>query len=189
MNVNVGAEWDTWFVPGLTVTGRVIYTSGQFVNAANTLSIPEWTRLDLGARYTFTSPWNGKPIMVRFAVENVFNRLLLELLLRLRRCRVGGSPAHIPGVEHVQLLSAPNCERAHRILKRTGTPSGCIFRRPAARPRRRRERLRPPDHLERLAVERGEPELVTMRLDITRPLRSRLNATARCHDRSRASAG
>jgi iron complex outermembrane receptor protein len=73
VNVNVGAEWDTWFAPGMTVSGRFIYTSSQFINAANTLSIPEWTRLDLGARYTFTSPWNGKPITVRFAVENVFN--------------------------------------------------------------------------------------------------------------------
>jgi iron complex outermembrane recepter protein len=73
VNLNIGAEWDTWFVPGMTVSGRFIYTGGQFINAANTLSIPEWTRLDLGARYTFTSPWNGKPITVRFAVENVFN--------------------------------------------------------------------------------------------------------------------
>jgi iron complex outermembrane receptor protein len=73
VNLNVGAEWDTWFAPGLTMSGRVIYTSDQFINAANTLSIPEWTRLDLGARYTLTSPWNGKPIVIRFNVENVFN--------------------------------------------------------------------------------------------------------------------
>jgi iron complex outermembrane receptor protein len=74
VNLNVGAEWDTWFVPGLTVHGRVIYTSDQYINAANTLSIPEWTRLDLGARYTLTSPWNGKPTVIRFAVENVFDK-------------------------------------------------------------------------------------------------------------------
>jgi iron complex outermembrane receptor protein len=74
VNLNIGAEWDTWFAPGLTVSGRLIYTSSQFINAANTLSIPEWTRFDVGARYTFTSPWNGKPITVRFAVENVFNK-------------------------------------------------------------------------------------------------------------------
>ena len=74
VNLNVGAEWDTWFVPGLTFSGRVIYTSDQFINSANTLFIPDWTRLDLGARYTFTAPWNGKPVTVRFAVENVFNK-------------------------------------------------------------------------------------------------------------------
>ena len=55
------------------MSGRVIYTSDQFINAANTQSIPDWTRLDLGARYTFAAPWNGKPVTVRFAVENVLN--------------------------------------------------------------------------------------------------------------------
>jgi iron complex outermembrane receptor protein len=74
VNLNMGAEWDTPFIPGLTVNGRVIYTSSQFVNAANTLSIPEWTRFDVGTRYTFASPWNGKPVTVRFAVENVLNK-------------------------------------------------------------------------------------------------------------------
>ncbi|MDU0958099.1 MAG: TonB-dependent receptor, partial [Bradyrhizobium sp.] len=72
--VNLGAEWDTPFVRDLTLTGRVIYTSAQYVNQANTLSLPDWTRVDLGARYTFTSPWNGKPIVVRASVENVFNK-------------------------------------------------------------------------------------------------------------------
>jgi iron complex outermembrane receptor protein len=74
VNLNMGAEWDTWFIPGFTVSGRVIYTSDQFLNAANTQSIPDWTRLDLGARYTFSAPWNGKPIVVRFNVENVLNK-------------------------------------------------------------------------------------------------------------------
>lgn len=74
VNLNMGAEWDTPFIPGFTVNGRVIYTSDQFVNAANTLSIPDWTRVDLGARYTFASPWNGKPIVVRLNVENVLNK-------------------------------------------------------------------------------------------------------------------
>ena len=70
----MGAEWDTPFIPGFTVNGRVIYTSDQFVNSPNTLSIPDWTRVDLGARYTFASPWNGKPIVVRLNVENVLNK-------------------------------------------------------------------------------------------------------------------
>jgi iron complex outermembrane receptor protein len=74
VTANIGAEWDTPFVRGLTVTGRVIYTGAQYVNVANTLSIPDWTRVDLGARYTFISPWNGKPIVVRGMVENVANQ-------------------------------------------------------------------------------------------------------------------
>jgi iron complex outermembrane recepter protein len=74
VNLNVGAEWDTPFIPGFTVNGRVIYTGDQYINAANTQSIPDWVRVDLGARYTFVGPWNGKPVTVRFAVENVFNK-------------------------------------------------------------------------------------------------------------------
>ncbi len=74
VSANVGAEWDTWFVPGLTFTGRVIYTGSQYYDAANLISLPEWTRVDIGARYTFLSPWNGKPIVVRANIENVGNR-------------------------------------------------------------------------------------------------------------------
>lgn len=73
VNVNFGGEWDTPFVRDLTLTGRVIYTSESFANQTNTQVLPAWTRVDLGARYTFASPWNGKPIVVRANVENVFN--------------------------------------------------------------------------------------------------------------------
>lgn len=72
--VNLGAEWDTPFVRNLTLTGRVIYTGAEYVDAPNKLSIPDWTRVDIGARYTVTSPWNGKPIVVRASVENLFNK-------------------------------------------------------------------------------------------------------------------
>jgi iron complex outermembrane receptor protein len=73
VNVNMGAEWDTPFLRGLTLTGRVIYTSESYANDANTQELPAWTRVDLGARYSFLSPWNGKPIVIRANVENVFN--------------------------------------------------------------------------------------------------------------------
>ena len=73
-NANIGAEWDTPFLHDLTLTGRVIYTSSQYVDVANLVTLPEWTRVDLGARYTFISPWNGKPIVVRANIENLFNK-------------------------------------------------------------------------------------------------------------------
>lgn len=71
-SINIGAEWDTP-IRDLSLNGRVIYTGQQFVNPANTLKIPEWTRFDIGARYVVTSPWNGKPIILRANVENLFN--------------------------------------------------------------------------------------------------------------------
>jgi iron complex outermembrane receptor protein len=68
---NANVEWDTGFVPGLTLTGRLVYTGSQKVNVANTLEIPDWTRLDLGARYVFAAA--GKPVTLRFTVDNVLN--------------------------------------------------------------------------------------------------------------------
>ncbi len=71
--LNLGAEWDTPFLKGFTVNGRIIYTGSEYLNATNTLSIPDWTRIDLGARYTFVGPWN-KPVTIRLNVENALNK-------------------------------------------------------------------------------------------------------------------
>ena len=71
LQVNLGAEWDTPFLPGLTLTGNVIHTDEQFVNTANTQEIPSWTRLDLGARYL--TAINERPVTFRANVENVFD--------------------------------------------------------------------------------------------------------------------
>jgi iron complex outermembrane receptor protein len=73
VNVNIGAEWDTPFVRDLTLLGRVVYTGKSYANEANTQELPDWTRVDVGARYTVTSPWNGKPIVLRANIENLFN--------------------------------------------------------------------------------------------------------------------
>jgi iron complex outermembrane receptor protein len=67
--INLYGEWDLPFAPGVTLTGRAIYTSSQYVDQANTQQIPSWTRFDLGGRYTFDI--RGKEITVLAAVENV----------------------------------------------------------------------------------------------------------------------
>ena len=57
------------------MTSRVSHTSNQVIN--NSLpgqKIPAWTTVDLGARYTFNSPWNNNPITVRVNVDNVFDK-------------------------------------------------------------------------------------------------------------------
>lgn len=71
VQMNVGTEWDTPFLPGLTLSGRAIYTSAQYYDNANTQQIPGWVRFDLGARYTFEV--RGKSITVRGNVINVAN--------------------------------------------------------------------------------------------------------------------
>lgn len=68
---NVNVEWDLGFLPGVTLTGRLIQTGKQAVNLANTLELPEWTRFDLGARYVVAA--GDTPVTFRFNVDNVAN--------------------------------------------------------------------------------------------------------------------
>lgn len=70
---NVGVDWDTPFVKGLSVSGRLVYTGQSYYDAANTQSVPAWTRVDLGASYTFERPGDRKPITLRANVLNVGN--------------------------------------------------------------------------------------------------------------------
>jgi len=69
---NVNVEWDLGFLPGVTLTGRLIQTGKQQVNLTNTLELPEWTRFDLGARYVVAA--GETPITFRFNVDNVANK-------------------------------------------------------------------------------------------------------------------
>ncbi|RZI73078.1 MAG: TonB-dependent receptor [Variovorax sp.] len=70
---NLGAEWDVPGVRGLALNARVLYTSKQFANAANTQSIPNWTRLDVGARY-LVDIGNGRVLTLRGRIDNLTNK-------------------------------------------------------------------------------------------------------------------
>ncbi|MEQ9557167.1 MAG: TonB-dependent receptor [Rhodospirillales bacterium] len=70
--LRLGAEWDTPFLEGLTLTGRVMYNYEQNVNQSNTLEIPDWYRFDIGARYTIDRQ-GLPPITLRATVTNVLN--------------------------------------------------------------------------------------------------------------------
>jgi iron complex outermembrane receptor protein len=71
LQANIGMEWDTPFVRDLTLSGRMVYTSTQYLNAANTQELPAWTRFDIGARYAIET--HGVPIVIRANVLNVFD--------------------------------------------------------------------------------------------------------------------
>jgi iron complex outermembrane receptor protein len=70
--LNLGAEWDVPFAPGLTLTGRMIHTGRSAVDPANTLHIPGWNRFDAGARYA--TRIGGKPVTFRMNVENLLDK-------------------------------------------------------------------------------------------------------------------
>lgn len=69
--INLCAEWDTPFVPGLTVNSRVIYLGKQYADAANNLSLPDWTTLNIGARYKLDI--FEKPVVLRANLNNALN--------------------------------------------------------------------------------------------------------------------
>ncbi len=66
---NLGVEWDLPYVRGLTLGANLAYTGQQYVNTANTQSVPSWTRLDLGARYQ--TEIVRTPATFRLMVRNV----------------------------------------------------------------------------------------------------------------------
>lgn len=72
VQVNAGAEWDVPGAEGFTLSGRVIHTSRQYIDSAETQAIPRWTRVDAGLRYR--TQVNGYPVVLRGNVENLFDR-------------------------------------------------------------------------------------------------------------------
>lgn len=70
---NIGSEWDVPGIAGLTLSGRIIATSSQYLDSANTQRIPGWSQLDVGARYT-DRVGNGRKVVYRLNVVNLFNR-------------------------------------------------------------------------------------------------------------------
>lgn len=92
VQVNLAGEWDTPFVRGLTLDGRVIYTGTQYVGLTNPRqSIPDWVRFDVGARYVIAdakSP-TGKPVAIRFNVENLLDTNYWSMVSFNTRLNVG----------------------------------------------------------------------------------------------------
>lgn len=69
---NLGVEWDTPFLPGLTATARAIYTSRAYVSADNLQTVPSWTTFDIGARYA--TKLAGRPTTFRATVTNIADK-------------------------------------------------------------------------------------------------------------------
>lgn len=70
--LNVGVDWDVPGVHGFSVSARALHTSSQPVNAANTLELPSWNRLDLSARYAFKVADHN--VVLRARVDNVADK-------------------------------------------------------------------------------------------------------------------
>lgn len=69
---NLGLEWDVPGLYGFTLDARVIATGSVYANAENTLRVPGWTRLDIGARYA--TDIKGHLVTVRGRIDNVADK-------------------------------------------------------------------------------------------------------------------
>lgn len=68
---NLGAQWDTPLA-GLSLNARVIATSKQYLDNANTYRIPGWGQVDLGAAYA--ARLLERPLVLRLNVDNALDR-------------------------------------------------------------------------------------------------------------------
>src|SRR5690606_615802 len=66
---NLGLDWDTPWVAGLSLNGRVSHTSSTYISDANTPSLPAGTTFDVGARYPTKAA--GKNAVRRANIENM----------------------------------------------------------------------------------------------------------------------
>lgn len=71
-SAKLGLEHDLRALPALTLSANLIHTGGQYVNAANTLTIPGWQRVDLGGRYR--TRVGDQPLTLRANILNVFDK-------------------------------------------------------------------------------------------------------------------
>lgn len=69
---NLGLEWSVPGVPGVAVDGRIVSTGSTYADASNTLRVPGWTRLDLGARYELDL--HGRRLTLRARLDNAADR-------------------------------------------------------------------------------------------------------------------
>jgi iron complex outermembrane receptor protein len=65
-------EWDTPFVPGLTLNATGQWQSSTYLDSANLQRVAGWYSIDLGARYTINLP-DREPIILRATVRNVLD--------------------------------------------------------------------------------------------------------------------
>ncbi|SEM74200.1 iron complex outermembrane recepter protein [Sphingomonas gellani] len=70
--VNFGLEVVPPFLRAATLTGRVVHTGHQYLDATNRQRLDDWTRFDLGMRYILVA--DDHPVTLRVSAENIANR-------------------------------------------------------------------------------------------------------------------
>lgn len=69
---NLGLDWDTPWVNGLSLDGRMIRTSSMYFDNANQISLPGTTIFNVGARYR--TEIAGKDVVFRATIDNLTDK-------------------------------------------------------------------------------------------------------------------
>lgn len=69
---NLGVEWDVTAWRGLALDARIVHTGSRHADDANALTVPGWTRLDIGARYLMDI--GGRLVTLRARIDNLTDR-------------------------------------------------------------------------------------------------------------------
>jgi iron complex outermembrane recepter protein len=69
---NIDVDWDLPFLKGLSADARLVATGKVYADAANTLAVPAWTRIDAGAR--FATQLAGRQLALRARIDNLAGR-------------------------------------------------------------------------------------------------------------------
>jgi iron complex outermembrane recepter protein len=72
LQATVGAEWEVAALSGLALDARIVHTGSRYADAANTLKVPGWNRVDAGVRYL--TDVGSKLVTLRARVDNLLDR-------------------------------------------------------------------------------------------------------------------
>lgn len=91
LTLNLGADWAIPGMQGLSVNGRVNHTGAQWLTGDNSVKLPAWTTLDVGARYA--TRFGQQPVVLRATVTNLTNRAYFDSIWGAGRVNVGAPRA------------------------------------------------------------------------------------------------
>lgn len=91
LTANVGAEWSVPGIPGLVLSGRINHTGAQWLTGENSVKLPAWTTLDVGARYAMRL--GQQPVELKAMVTNLANKAYFEGIWGAGRVNVGAPRA------------------------------------------------------------------------------------------------
>jgi len=93
---SLGLDYAVPYIDGLNVNARASYVSEQYLNDANTLELPDFTIVDIGARYK--TKLGGVSTTFLANVDNVANKKYWEGVFNPNYAIIGGARTYKLGV-------------------------------------------------------------------------------------------